>query len=57
MKKNYDQHKVTPDETECSTDNVSAVNTNKETIMTALKRLLGKDKEHDIHDLSEFAWP
>ncbi len=56
MEKNYDQHKVTPDETECKKETV-ADTTNKHSIMTALKRLLGNDKGNDIHDLTEFAWP
>lgn len=45
MEKNYND-KVSKQEIE-----------NKESIMNALKRLLGTDKEKDIHGLSEFAWP
>ena len=53
MEKNYDEHKVSKHGTESK--NAEAIN--KDSIITALKRLLGTDKEHDIHGLSEFAWP
>ncbi|MHA3788932.1 hypothetical protein ACX0HA_12020 [Flavobacterium hauense] len=57
MEKNYDQHKVSQQETESKKESISIEAINKDSIMTALKRLLGQDKEHDIHGLSEFAWP
>lgn len=57
MEKNYDSKKVSNNETENKKDSLSIETVNKDSIMTALKRLLGKDKEHDIHGLSEFAWP
>ena len=57
MEKNYDQHKVSQAETESKEETVITETINKDSIMNALKRLLGKDKEHDIHGLSEFAWP
>jgi hypothetical protein len=57
MEKNYDSKKVSKDETDNKKESLSIETVNKDSIMSALKRLLGTDKEHDIHDLSEFAWP
>ena len=57
MEKNYDQQKVSKNEAESKKEVINPEITNKDSIMNALKRLLGKDKEHDIHGLSEFAWP
>ena len=57
MEKNYDQQKVSKQETESKKENISIDVINKDSIMTALKRLLGQDKGHDIHGLSQFAWP
>jgi hypothetical protein len=57
MVKNYDQQKVSKNETECKKETIVTEPLNKNSIMSALKRLLGKGKEHDIHSLSEFAWP
>jgi hypothetical protein len=57
MEKNYDQQKVSKKETESKKETIVTETINKDSIMNALKRLLGKDKEHDIHGLSEFAWP
>lgn len=57
MEKNYDSKKVSKDETDAKNESLVVETVNKDSIMTALKRLLGKDKEHDIHGLSEFAWP
>jgi len=57
MEKKYDQHKISQQETESKKESISTDVISKDSIMTALKRLLGQDKEHDIHGLSEFAWP
>jgi hypothetical protein len=57
MEKNYDQQKVSKKETESKKETIVTETVNKDSIMNTLKRLLGKDKEHDIHGLSEFAWP
>jgi hypothetical protein len=57
MEKNYDQQKVSKNETESKKETIVTETINKDSIMNALKRLLSKDKEHDIHGLSEFAWP
>lgn len=57
MEKNYDQQKVSQQETQSRKETVSIEPTNKDSIITDLKRLLGRDKEHDIHGLSQFAWP
>lgn len=56
MENNYDQQKVSKNETE-NNESLCTGASNKDSIMNTLKRLLGKDKEHDIHGLSQFAWP
>lgn len=53
MEKNYDSKKASDKESE----NKNTEPVSKDGIMLVLKRLLGTDKEHDIHGLSEFAWP
>lgn len=57
MENNYDQHSVSKNETECNNEHKYNEAASKDSIMNTLKRLLGKDKEHDIHGLSQFAWP
>ena len=57
MEKNYDQQKVSQQENQSKKETVSIEPTNKDSIITDFKRLLGRDKEHDIHGLSQFAWP
>lgn len=57
MENNYDQQKVSKNETESNNESLCTGASNKDSIMNTLKRLLGKDKEHDIHGLSQFAWP
>lgn len=57
MEKNYDQQKVSQQENQSKKETVCIEPTNKDSIITDLKRLLGRDKEHDIHGLSQFAWP
>lgn len=57
MEKNYNPKKVSKEETDTKNESLVVETVNKDSIMSALKRLLGKDKEHDIHGLSEFAWP
>ena len=53
MEKNYDSKP----ESENKKEGISIETVNKDSILNTLKRLLGKDKEHDIHGLSQFAWP
>jgi hypothetical protein len=53
MEKNY----ASEPESESKKENVSIETVNKDSILNTLKRLLGKDKEHDIHGLSQFVWP
>lgn len=50
MEKNYDSKKVSEKE-------ISSETSNKNSIIVALKRLIGNEKENDIHGLSQFAWP
>lgn len=57
MEKNYNSKTVSKAETNDEKENMSIDAVNKDSIINTLKRLLGKDKEHDIHGLSEFAWP
>lgn len=57
MEKNYNQKKVEQKEADGKKEVVAVDAINKSSIVTTLKRLIGTDKEHDIHGLSEFAWP
>ena len=53
MEKNYDSKP----RSESKKEGISIETVNKDSILNTLKRLLSQDKEHDIHGLSQFAWP
>jgi hypothetical protein len=59
MEKNYNHYKITLEEIgESQNEPVSVEFENRDSILTVLKKLLGKDKnQSDIQDLSQFAWP